>query len=101
MEVKRKTNDELRQRFVNLTVPQAMAVDLTLPDPDLRYDEETKDWEFGAIDWAEFYQVIKGNGPCNQRAARGPPRGPREWPLGARCRRGACGQARAAATEAA
>jgi ring-1,2-phenylacetyl-CoA epoxidase subunit PaaA len=64
--VKHKTNDELRQRFVNLTVPQAMAVNLTLPDPDLRYNEETKDWEFGAIDWAEFYQVIKGNGPCNR-----------------------------------
>lgn len=64
--VKHKTNDELRQRFINLTVPQAIAVNLTLPDPDLRYNEETKDWEFGEIDWAEFYQVIKGNGPCNK-----------------------------------
>ncbi len=64
--VKHKTNDELRQRFVNLTVPQAMAVDLTLPDPDLTFNEETKDWEFGEIDWAEFYQVIKGNGQCNR-----------------------------------
>jgi ring-1,2-phenylacetyl-CoA epoxidase subunit PaaA len=64
--VKHKTNDELRQRFVNLTVPQAAAVNLTLPDPDLRYNEESKDWEFGEIDWAEFYEVIKGNGPCNR-----------------------------------
>ncbi|HET7632921.1 MAG TPA: 1,2-phenylacetyl-CoA epoxidase subunit PaaA [Gemmatimonadaceae bacterium] len=64
--VKHKTNDELRQRFVNLTVPQAIAVGVTLPDPDLRYNEDTKNWEFGAIDWAEFYQVIKGNGPCNK-----------------------------------
>ncbi|HEY5219837.1 MAG TPA: 1,2-phenylacetyl-CoA epoxidase subunit PaaA [Gemmatimonadaceae bacterium] len=64
--VKHKTNDELRQRFVNLTVPQAQAVNLTLPDPDLRYNEDTKDWEFGAIDWTEFYDVIKGNGPCNR-----------------------------------
>ncbi|HVA57011.1 MAG TPA: 1,2-phenylacetyl-CoA epoxidase subunit PaaA [Gemmatimonadaceae bacterium] len=64
--VKHKTNDELRQRFVNLTVPQAQAVDLTLPDPDLRYNEATKDWEIGEIDWAEFYEVIKGNGPCNR-----------------------------------
>jgi ring-1,2-phenylacetyl-CoA epoxidase subunit PaaA len=64
--VKHKTNDELRQRFINLTVPQAIAVNLTLPDPDLRYNEETRDWEFGEIDWAEFYQVIKGNGPCNK-----------------------------------
>ena len=63
--VKRKTNDELRQRFVNLTVPQAQAVNLTLPDPDLRYDAETENWEFGTIDWEEFFQVIKGNGPCN------------------------------------
>jgi ring-1,2-phenylacetyl-CoA epoxidase subunit PaaA len=64
--VKRKTNDELRQRFVNLTIPQAQAIGVTIPDPDLRYNEETQDWEFGAIDWAEFKQVISGNGPCNR-----------------------------------
>ena len=63
--VKRKTNDELRQRFVNLTVPQAQAIGVLLPDPDLRYDAETKNWEFGAIDWDEFWQVVKGHGPCN------------------------------------
>lgn len=63
--VKRKTNDELRQRFVNLTVPQAQAIGVTLPDPDLTYNAETKNWEFGAIDWDEFWQVVKGNGPCN------------------------------------
>jgi ring-1,2-phenylacetyl-CoA epoxidase subunit PaaA len=64
--VKRKTNDELRQRFVNLTVPQAIALQLTLPDPDLRYDEASGDWHFGEIDWAEFFEVIAGNGPCNR-----------------------------------
>lgn len=64
--VKSKTNDELRQRFVNLTVPQARAMGLSIPDPDLKYDPETKDWNFGEIDWDEFYQVIKGNGPCNE-----------------------------------
>jgi ring-1,2-phenylacetyl-CoA epoxidase subunit PaaA len=64
--VKRKTNDELRQRFVNLTVPQAAAIGVTLPDPDLHYDESTGNWEFGEIDWAEFFQVIGGNGPCNR-----------------------------------
>jgi ring-1,2-phenylacetyl-CoA epoxidase subunit PaaA len=64
--VKRKTNDELRQRFVNLTVPQAQAIGLTLPDPDLRFNAETKNWDFGEIDWAEFFEVIKGNGPCNR-----------------------------------
>lgn len=64
--VKRFTNDELRQRFINLTVPQAKAVGLTLPDPDLTYNEETKNWEPGPIDWDEFWQVVKGNGPCNR-----------------------------------
>ena len=64
--VKRKTNDELRQRFVNLTVPQAQAIGLTLPDPDLRLDAKSGDWRFGDIDWAEFYEVIQGNGQCNK-----------------------------------
>jgi ring-1,2-phenylacetyl-CoA epoxidase subunit PaaA len=63
--VKRKTNDELRQRFINLTVPQAQAIGLTLPDPDLVFNAATGNWDFGAIDWAEFQQVISGNGPCN------------------------------------
>ncbi|MBL8981667.1 MAG: 1,2-phenylacetyl-CoA epoxidase subunit A [Gemmatimonadetes bacterium] len=64
--VKRETNDALRQRFVNLTIPQAQAIGLTVPDPDLRYNAETENWEFGAIDWAEFQAVISGNGPCNR-----------------------------------
>jgi ring-1,2-phenylacetyl-CoA epoxidase subunit PaaA len=64
--VKRRTNDELRQRFVNLTVPQAQAVQLTLPDPDLAHDAETGDWKMGPIDWDEFRRVIKGDGPCNR-----------------------------------
>ena len=63
--VKKKTNDELRQRFVNLTVPQALAIGLTLPDPDMRYNAETENWEFGEIDWTEFHQVVRGNGQCN------------------------------------
>jgi len=65
--VKRKGNDELRQRFVNLTVPQAQAVGLTIPDPDLRYDEASGDWIPGPIDWEEFHQVLAGNGPCNRQ----------------------------------
>jgi ring-1,2-phenylacetyl-CoA epoxidase subunit PaaA len=64
--VKRESNDTLRQRFVDLTVPQARAVGLTLPDPDLRYDEASSHWLFGEIDWKEFHQVISGNGPCNR-----------------------------------
>src|SRR5437763_1959611 len=58
--VKRRTNDELRQRFVNLTVPQAAAVNLTLPDPDLAYDAESENWRFGPIDWDEFNQGRRG-----------------------------------------
>ena len=79
--VKRNTNDELRQRFVNLTVPQAQAVGLTLPDPELRLDPETGDWRFGAIDWDEFFEVIKGNGPCNRErlAARRNAHDEGEW----------------------
>ena len=79
--VKRKTNDELRQRFVNLTVPQAQAIGVTLPDPDLKYNEETKDWEFGEIDWEEFKQVISGTGPCNKErlAARNQAHADGEW----------------------
>jgi ring-1,2-phenylacetyl-CoA epoxidase subunit PaaA len=64
--VKRKTNDELRQRFVNLTVPQAAAIGVTRPDPDLKFNAETNNWEFGEIDWQEFFEVIGGNGPCNR-----------------------------------
>lgn len=64
--VKRKTNDELRQRFVDMTVPQAQAVGLTLPDAKLKYNSESGHWEFGEINWDEFYAVIGGNGPCNK-----------------------------------
>jgi ring-1,2-phenylacetyl-CoA epoxidase subunit PaaA len=68
--VKRFSNDELRQRFVNLTVPQAQAVGLTLPDPALRHDEASGNWHFGQIDWDEFWQVVQGNGPCNRERLR-------------------------------
>jgi ring-1,2-phenylacetyl-CoA epoxidase subunit PaaA len=64
--VKQKGNDELRQRFINLTVPQAEAIGLSIPDPALKYNDQTEDWEFGPIDWAEFHRVITGNGPCNR-----------------------------------
>ncbi len=68
--VKLKSNDELRQRFVDLTIPQAKAVDLTIPDPDLKFNEETGHWEFGEIDWDEFWKVVKGNGPMNKERIR-------------------------------
>ena len=64
--IKRFTNDELRQKFVDVTVPQAQHLGLEVPDPDLSFDEKTGHYRFGEIDWAEFHQVLKGNGPCNR-----------------------------------
>jgi ring-1,2-phenylacetyl-CoA epoxidase subunit PaaA len=64
--IKRFSNDELRQRFVDATVPQARHLGLTVPDPDLRWDQESGQFVFGEIDWTEFYAVMKGNGPCNR-----------------------------------
>ncbi|MGY1725120.1 1,2-phenylacetyl-CoA epoxidase subunit PaaA [Blastococcus sp. SYSU DS0533] len=74
--IKRHTNDELRQRFVDMTVPQAQVLGVTLPDEDLTWDEAAGHWRLGAIDWAEFARVIAGDGPMNavriarRRAAR-------------------------------
>lgn len=65
--IKRKSNDELRQAFVDATVPQARYLGLTIPDPDLKWNESTGHWEFGEIDWEEFWQVVKGNGICNRQ----------------------------------
>jgi ring-1,2-phenylacetyl-CoA epoxidase subunit PaaA len=64
--IKRFSNDELRQKFVDATVPQAQYLGLSLPDPDLKFNEETGHWDYGVIDWEEFKQVIAGNGPCNR-----------------------------------
>ena len=68
--IKRFSNDDLRQRFVDMTVPQAEALGLTLPDPEIRWNDETGHYEFGEIDFTELFEVVKGNGPCNaQRMA--------------------------------
>lgn len=64
--IKRETNDQLRQRFVNQTVPQAEHIGLTVPDSDLKWNEDKKGYDFGDIDWNEFWNVVKGNGPCNK-----------------------------------
>ena len=64
--IKRFTNDELRQRFVDMTVPQAEYLGLSVPDPDLRWDAVTGHYRIGAIHWAEFERVLAGNGPCNR-----------------------------------
>jgi len=63
--IKRFSNDDLRQRFVGMLVPQAEILGVTLPDPQLRLDEETGLYEMGEIDWDEFFEVVRGNGPCN------------------------------------
>lgn len=65
--IKRFTNDELRQRFVDMCKQQADVLGLTIPDPDLKWNEERDQHDFGEIDWDEFWNVIKGNGPCNKQ----------------------------------
>jgi ring-1,2-phenylacetyl-CoA epoxidase subunit PaaA len=65
--IKRQTNDELRQRFVDATVEQANILGVTLPDPDLKWNPETGHYDFGKINWDEFWNVVKGNGPCNKQ----------------------------------
>lgn len=65
--IKRHTNDELRQKFIDATVPQAEYIGLTIPDKDLKWNEEKKSYDFGAINWDEFWNVVKGNGPCNKQ----------------------------------
>ena len=64
--IKRFSNDDLRQRFVDMTVPQSEALELTLPDRDLRWNDERGHYDFGEIDFTELFEVIKGNGPCNK-----------------------------------
>lgn len=65
--IKRFSNDELRQRFVDITVPQAEYLGLTIPDPELKWNAERGHYDFGEIDWDEFWAVVKGNGPCNKQ----------------------------------
>ncbi len=65
--IKRKSNDQLRQEFIDKTVPQAEFLGLQVPDPDLKWNEERGHYNFGTIDWEEFYNVINGNGKCNKQ----------------------------------
>ena len=65
--IKRFSNDELRQKFIDVTVKQAEFLGISVPDPDLKFDEETGHYTFGEIDWQEFIDVIGGNGPCNKQ----------------------------------
>jgi len=64
--IKVESNDQLRQRFVDMTVPQATYLGLEIPDDDLKWNEEREHYDFGEIDWDDFWQVVRGNGPCNR-----------------------------------
>jgi ring-1,2-phenylacetyl-CoA epoxidase subunit PaaA len=68
--IKLYTNDELRQKFVDQTVPQADFLGLTIPDPELKWNAERVHYDFGTPDWSEFYDVVRGNGPCNRERLR-------------------------------
>ena len=68
--IKRFTNDELRQRFVDMIAPQAEYLGLQIPDENLSWNEERGHYDFGEIDWDEFWRVVKGNGPCNRERMR-------------------------------
>ena len=65
--IKRETNDELRQKFIDKTIPQAELIGLTVPDKDIVLDKKTGHYKIGPINWEEFYRVIKGHGPCNKQ----------------------------------
>jgi ring-1,2-phenylacetyl-CoA epoxidase subunit PaaA len=64
--IKRISNDDLRQKFVDATVPQAKVLGVTLPDPDLTWNEARQAHDYGQIDWDEFWSTVNGNGPCNK-----------------------------------
>jgi ring-1,2-phenylacetyl-CoA epoxidase subunit PaaA len=64
--IKRFSNDDLRQKFVDVCVDQVKTLNMQLPDPEIRWNEKTGHYDFGEINWEEFYQVLKGNGPCNR-----------------------------------
>ena len=65
--IKRLSNDELRQKFVDMCAEQVKVLGMTLPDPDLKWNELRQHYDFGTINWNEFYEVLKGNGPCNRQ----------------------------------
>ncbi len=65
--IKRMSNDELRQKFVDMIAEQVKLLNMTLPDPDLKWNEATGHYDFGEINWEEFWNVVKGNGPCNKQ----------------------------------
>lgn len=69
-QIKREDNESLRQKFINMTVPQAEARGLTIPDPNLKWNEEEQRYEYSELNWEEFFNVIKGNGPMNKQRVK-------------------------------
>ena len=101
--IKRFTNDELRQKFIDITAPQADFLGLKIPDPALAWNESTQHYDFGTIDWSEFQAVLKGNGPCNRERleARRSAHEGGQWVREAAAAHAAKQRARAAASQAA
>ena len=93
--IKRETNDELRQKFVDITVPQADFLGLKVPDPDLKWNEAKGGYDFGEVDWDEFYAVVRGEGPVAKERMTARREAWENERLGARGGRGACSEARA------
>ncbi|TDM06604.1 MAG: 1,2-phenylacetyl-CoA epoxidase subunit A [Ideonella sp. MAG2] len=89
--IKRISNDDLRQKFIDATVQQAQVLGVTLPDPDLKWNEARGHWDFGPIDWAEFWRVVGGEGPCNRERLN---KRVRAWEEGAWVREAALAHAR-------
>ena len=96
--IKRISNDDLRQKFVDATIPQAEVLGVTVPDPDLKWNAQREHYDFGAIDWDEFWRVVGGDGPCNRErlATR-----VKAWDEGAWVREAALAHAKKQATKAA
>ena len=90
--IKMNTNDELRQKFVDQTVPQAEYLGLTIPDDDLKWNEESGHYDFAEPDWDEFFDVLKGNGPCNTERLERAQQGLGRRRMGARRAAGPCRQ---------
>ena len=88
--IKRFTNDELRQKFVDVCAEQVKFLGLTLPDKDLKWNEERGHYDFGKINWDEFWQVVNGNGPCNKQRLDARRKAHEEWCMGARSCTGIC-----------
>jgi 1,2-phenylacetyl-CoA epoxidase catalytic subunit len=91
--IKRVSNDELRQKFVDATVQQAEVLGVTLPDPDLKWNEERQHHDYGRIDWDEFWRDRRRQRPLQQGTPGDPRQGAQQRPVGARCRAGLCPQA--------